>query len=188
MNNLPKLSKESFEKIIKESYTMIYNLGLRLFNYNKQDAEDFVQDVYLQIYEKYDTFLKKSKINTWIYSVALHLGLSKIKKNQKFKEILKEKTNEIQETLMFEKEAFQDVSEEQKSRVQMLLSELPEMYRLPIILFYYEKLSYKEMSEKLKIPEGTLKSLVYRGKLLLRDKLLKTKEFNQEKKDGTQDY
>ncbi len=164
---------------------MVYNLGLRLFNYNKQDAEDFVQDVYLRIYEKYNTFLEKSKINTWIYSIALNLGLNKIKKNQKFKKILKEKANEIQEPVILEKNTYEELSEELKAKVYELLSELPEIYRLPIILLYYEKLTYKEMSEKLNLPEGTLKSLVYRGKLLLRNKLLKTQQFNKGQKYGT---
>lgn len=60
-------------------------------------------------------------------------------------------------------------------KLQKELMNLPEEYRLPLILLFYEKLSYKEMSEKLNIPEGTLKSLVYRGKLRLKEKIKELK-------------
>ncbi|MFN3604562.1 MAG: RNA polymerase sigma factor [Leptonema sp. (in: bacteria)] len=174
---MSKLDKSTFEKIIKESYQMIYNLGLRLFNYNKQDTEDFVQDVYLQIYENYSSYLNKSKINTWIYSVALNLGLNKIKKSKKLQKTMQTQIHEsIDSSKISDTQEIEDLPENLKIKVQEQLIQLPEIYRLPLVLYYYEKLTYKEMSKKLNIPEGTLKSLVYRGKLILREKLLKIKE------------
>lgn len=172
-----KPDQKFFEKIIKDSYNMIYNLGLRLFNYNKEETEDFVQEVFLQVYEKYNSFLEKSKINTWIYSLALNLGLNKIKKNKKFKTLLEK--YQVQEIEYEDKEieSIKDLSEELKLKVQKELMQLPDIYRLPLVLYYYEKLTYKEMSEKLNIPEGTLKSLIYRGKLILKNKILNLKEF-----------
>lgn len=172
-----KPDKRLFEKIIKDSYNMIYNLGLRLFNYNKEETEDFVQDVYVQVYEKYNTFLEKSNINTWIYSLALNLGLNKIKKNKKFKAMIEKFPNQEIEYQDKEINSIKDLADELKLKIQKELIQLPEIYRLPLILYYYEKLTYKEMSEKLNIPEGTLKSLIYRGKLILKNKILHLKEY-----------
>jgi len=79
------INKKEFERIVKETYKMIYNLGLRLFNYDPHEAEDFTQEVYLQFYKNFHKYDGKSKLSTWIYSLALNLGLNKIKKKQKIK-------------------------------------------------------------------------------------------------------
>ncbi|GIX43441.1 MAG: DNA-directed RNA polymerase sigma-70 factor [Leptospiraceae bacterium] len=177
---MDKINKNEFEKIVKDTYKMIYNLGLRLFNYDVHEAEDFTQEVYLQLYKNINKYDGKSKITTWIYSLALNLGLNKIKKKKRFKKIqnpdpvyeadLVSYTNP--ETDYLEKLDDKILIE----KVQKELMNLPEEYRIPLILLFYEKLSYKEMSEKLNIPEGTLKSLVYRGKLKLREKIKELKD------------
>ncbi len=59
-------SKDEFEKIVKDNYKIIYNLGIRLLN-NKTEVEDFMQEVFIQIYEKWSSYKKESKISTWIY-------------------------------------------------------------------------------------------------------------------------
>ncbi|MBI3394669.1 MAG: hypothetical protein HY042_02425, partial [Spirochaetia bacterium] len=51
------------------------------------------------------------------------------------------------------------------------LEELPDAYRVPLLLYYYEKLPYGEIAEKLGLKEGTLKSNIHRGKIILRSKL-----------------
>lgn len=178
---MSKLTKKDLEAIIKENYKKIYNLGLRLFNYNFQDAEDFTQEVFEQFYKNYKKFEGKSQISTWIYSIGLNLGLNLFRKNKKIKALYEEKNN-------YEEIYIEDQSPELKflkqlderiikNKILEELVKLPDEYRLPLILFYYEKISYKEMSEKLHIPEGTLKSLVYRGKLILREKIKELKDY-----------
>lgn len=177
---MDKINKNEFEKIVKDTYKMIYNLGLRLFNYDVHEAEDFTQEVYLQIYKNINKYDGKSKITTWIYSLALNLGLNKIKKKKRFKNI--QNPDPVYETdLISHTNPETDYLEKLDDQilienVQKELMNLPEEYRIPLILLFYEKLSYKEMSEKLNIPEGTLKSLVYRGKLRLKEKIKELKD------------
>jgi len=172
-------NKKEFERIVKETYKMIYNLGLRLFNYDPHEAEDFTQEVYLQFYKNFHKYDGKSKLSTWIYSLALNLGLNKIKKNKRLKKI--QSTDVLYESDGVlesnpELDYFAEIDDQLlMDKLQKELMNLPEEYRLPLILLFYEKLSYKEMSEKLNIPEGTLKSLVYRGKLRLKEKIKELK-------------
>ncbi|MBU42497.1 MAG: RNA polymerase subunit sigma-70 [Spirochaetaceae bacterium] len=169
------MKDQEFEKLVQESTDMIYSLGMRLFRNNQEDAMDFVQDAFLRAYDKWESFEGRSKRSTWLYSLALNLGLNRLSKKKRMPDFTAEPgildetvagpdTPESIVTEMLERE-------EVEGLLQQALQDLPENYRLPIMLLYFEKLSYKEMSEKLNTSEGTLKSLVYRGKMQLREKL-----------------
>lgn len=169
------MKDQEFEKLVQESTDMIYSLGMRLFRNNQEDAMDFVQDAFLRAYDKWESFEGRSKRSTWLYSLALNLGLNRLSKKKRMPDFTAEPgildetvagpdTPESIVTEMLERE-------EVEGLLQQALQDLPENYRLPILLLYFEKLSYKEMSQKLNTSEGTLKSLVYRGKMQLREKL-----------------
>ena len=169
------MKDQEFEKLVQESTDMIYSLGMRLFRNNQEDAMDFVQDAFLRAYDKWESFEGRSKRSTWLYSLALNLGLNRLSKKKRMPDFTAEPgildetvagpdTPESIVTEMLERE-------EVEGLLQQALQDLPENYSLPIMLLYFEKLSYKEMSEKLNTSEGTLKSLVYRGKMQLREKL-----------------
>ncbi|MCB1306668.1 MAG: RNA polymerase sigma factor [Leptospiraceae bacterium] len=169
-------SELDFDRLIEETQSMIYNLGLRLFRNNADDALDFTQDVYLQAYRKQHQFEGRSRPSTWLYSLALHLGLNRIKKHKRFQTI-NAAPDVMQESLASEGDSPEDIlleamdQEHVEATLQEALEKLEEQYRLPLILYYYEQLSYKEISAELGIKEGTLKSYIYRGKLMLRNAL-----------------
>lgn len=162
-----------FERLFDDTSRMIYNLGLRLFRNNTEEAMDFSQDVYLKAYQKLDSFKGESKISTWLYSLAMNLGLNKIRSLKKMQITTEsEKLEQIPDQSNPEDDIVSILEREEiEKEIQLAINELSENYRLPIILLYFEKMQYSEMSEKLNIPEGTLKSLVYRGKMQLREKL-----------------
>ena len=163
---------------------MIYSLGLRLFSYQKERANDFLQSVYLHSFDKKDTFKGKSKFSTWLYSVALNYGLNQLK-HQKKEMSLKTSYEEYEEkdfsNIPFLK--YRISSSEYKSQEEKLIEKeinqyirkelyaLPEVYQICLICFYYEGLSYKKIAEKLGIKEGTVKSHIYRGKQILKQKI-----------------
>lgn len=170
--------EQQFEKLFDETSRMIYNLGLRLFRNNQEEALDFSQDVYLKAYQKLHTYKGNSKMSTWLYSLAMNHGLNRIRSLKKMK-ITAE--TEIIEQIPSSSDPEDEIvgileRQEIEAEIQSAINDLPENYRLPIILLYFERMQYSEMSEKLNIPEGTLKSLVYRGKMQLREKLKDTVE------------
>ena len=65
----------------------------------------------------------------------------------------------------------QVISEEERTLVQKAVGSLPEKYRLPVLLFYMEELKLSEISQVLKIPEGTVKSRLYKAKKVLKKEL-----------------
>ncbi len=171
MKLTPGNEREEFEKIFDETAGMIYNLGLRLFNNNTEDALDFAQDVYLQAYQKLDQFEGRSRISTWLYSVALRLGLAKLKKEKRLR-ILDGDEGMIDSVPDPGEDVAERLPREEAERlVQEELADLPDVYRIPLLLYYYEKMSYREISEHLGTKEGTIKSYIHRGKGILRNKL-----------------
>lgn len=168
-----KESGQDITSLFEQTRNMVYGLGMRLFR-NPEEAADFSQDVYVRVMDKIAGFRGDSRASTWVYSVAMHLGLNRLRRMKRI-EFLPEETEEAvttetPETLLTEQLDRQETEE----LIQKELMELPDTYRVPLLLLYYDKMSYREMSEKLSIPEGTLKSLVHRGKRILRDRLVKS--------------
>lgn len=154
---------------------MVYNLGLRLFK-DKEEALDFSQEVFLKVYSKWDSFQGKSKVSTWIYSIGLNYGLNKIKKYKR-KQLLFQESEELLDkinTKLVDDNPLEILKQKDIDEIiHKEINELPEAYRLPLVLYYFEKLSYTEIAKKLGVKEGTLKSNIHRGKLVLRSTLTK---------------
>lgn len=146
---------------------MIYSLGMRLFR-NEEDAQDFIQDVYLEAYRKRERYQGRSRYSTYLYSLALHYGLNRIRKRKLDFELLDEST-----TAAPEEEA---PPEGDPSVVREELGLLPEVYRLPIVLHYYEKMSVARIAESLGQNENTVKSYLHRGRKILKQKIEQRKQ------------
>ena len=157
-----------------ESSELIYNLGLRLFNGSVDDAMDFTQDVFIYAGSRYSFFDGKSSFSTWVYTVARNFGINQLKR---LKKIIYTEDDTVLSPLQGQNIMSDShdalISEETSQDIREQLKSLPEAYRLPLVLYYFEKMTYSEMSTVLEIPEGTLKSAVHRGKTLIRQALEK---------------
>lgn len=141
---------------------MIFSLGLRLFR-NEEDALDFVQDVYLDAFRKRDRFEGRSRYSTYLYSFALHRGLNQIRKSSKihFQQV---------EDIAAEAEPEEPPSAPPEI-VREELNALPEVYRLPLVLHYYEKMSVAAIASELEQKENTVKSYMLRARKILKQKI-----------------
>lgn len=144
---------------------MIYGLGQRLFR-NEEDALDFVQDVYLEAYSKRDRFQGRSRYSTYLYSFALHRGLNRIRKT---KRIQFEEWKE--EDFPFLEEETSPPGNVDSATLREELNSLPEVYRLPLVLHYYEKMSCAQIGANLSMNENTVKSYLHRGRKLLKARI-----------------
>ncbi|AVV50317.1 MULTISPECIES: RNA polymerase sigma factor [Leptospira] len=174
---------DSFETLMNRYQGLIYSQAIKAFR-NETEAEDFTQDIFLKAFESLSTFQGRSQFSTWLFVIARNEIIRRYRREHPeisgldtllLAENEKEKKNEIsseQETKLLK----QEISE----KIRSLVESLPELYRKPIILHYFENMSYKEISKKLNLKMNTLKSYIFRGKEIMRDWLNKEENEKQE--------
>ncbi len=149
-----------------------------------EDRKDIAQDIYLKTFQKLNTFKFRSKLSTWIAQIAYNTCLSYLEKkklifpgnnnddNQGGEDVLEILNNKIApvtnetENIIFQKE----LSEILKTEI----NKLSPVYKTLMTLYHNEELSYAEIAEITSLPEGTLKSYLFRARKTLKNNLLLT--------------
>jgi len=160
--------------------TRVFGLALRLTG-NRQDAEEVLQDVFLTVFQKIDSFRGDSKLSSWLYRIATNAAFMKLRKRPKVKEIpLAEELGPAmtEEGMIAESVAdwsrLPDDELERKEltrRIEAAITQLPPDYRSVFVLRDVEGLSTEEACEILSLSEAALKSRLHRGRLFLRKQL-----------------
>lgn len=168
--------KKAFSSLVLTYSERIYNLVLKILR-NKEDAEDVLQETFLTVLEKFDSFDGRSAFFTWIYRIATNASLMKLRKK---KMVFAEFPDNPELEQSIENIAFIDWSQDPTSNIhneeikQVLdkaINELPEIYRTVFILRDLEFLSIRETGKILEISEENVKIRLRRARLFMRDKL-----------------
>ena len=168
----------AFQYLIQKFKDRVFNLTLRLTR-NPDDAEEVLQETFLAIFDKIDTFQGKSKLSTWIYAIAYNAALNRIKKNNSSAVTFEDETalnidpswlrnksvvfNHGGETPLLQKEL--------EDKLNQAIDTLPDGYREIFILKEIEKMSVKDIAELFHINPGAVKTRLHRARLILRAKL-----------------
>jgi RNA polymerase sigma-70 factor (ECF subfamily) len=159
---------ESFENIYKETSGFVYNVASRIVN-NKQDAEEVVQDVFLNIYHNLNNFRFQSSFKTWVYRITVNCAINHVRKMAREKNRIKEYGNNlIQAGKTSQGPEVEKINEGQEEIISSLLRILDVNQRACIVLRNIEGLSYQEISDTLKININTVRTRLKRA----REKLL----------------
>ena len=138
--------RQTIQELVERYQNSLYAVAFNVCK-NQQDAEDAVQDTFLQYYNSKKEFESEQHIRAWLIRVAINKA-----KNMNLSFWGKNKTS-------LEEHLFETVMG------------LPEKYRIVIHLFYYEDYSVREIGEILKISESNVKVRLSRGRMLLRETL-----------------
>ena len=149
----------------------LYSAAMRLTR-NSADAEDLVQDTYLRAWRSFATFQEGTNLRAWLYRILTNSFINKYRAKQRRPDetgmdniedlYLYKRLNTLDsggrsaEDTMFE--MFTD------DEVKAALEELPENFRIPVLLADVEGFAYKEIAEMLDIPVGTVMSRLHRGR------------------------
>ena len=168
---------KAFEHLVSTYESYVYNLAYNVFN-NVLDAQDVTQEIFVKIYVNIGSFKFNSKFKTWIYKVAINTCLTELKKK---KSRLFERAD--RETIDDENHEFPDVKgktpeeeiieQEMRNEIREIVKNLPIKYRLPVILRDFEGLTYEEIGEALGIKIDLVKVRINRGRLKIKEKVLK---------------
>jgi RNA polymerase sigma-70 factor (ECF subfamily) len=134
----------------------------RISNVTEEEALDILQESFIKIWKNLNDFDPDLSFNSWVYRIVHHQTISEWRKSISYG---KNKTVDFEKSLQyisFEVDENQPVEQEQK--VMEILSLLSENYKNVLILKYFESKNYEEISDILKIPEGTVATYLNRAK------------------------
>lgn len=155
----------------------MYAAALRLTR-NPSDAEDLVQETYLRAYRGFDRFEEGTNIRAWLYRILMNAFINIYRKRQREPQTVPE--DDVPEWYLYEKLGAEgaEASAEVKvleslpdQDVQDALAELPEQFRLAVLLADVEGFSYREIADILDVPMGTVMSRLHRGRRALEKRL-----------------
>ena len=140
----------------------MYNVCLRMLN-NREDAEDMLQNVFLEVFSKLDQFRYESSIGAWIKRITVNRCINFLKKKR-----IEWITMEDQKLpVVVEEENFVDIKLSVE-KIRRAIPLLPDGYRLVFTLYMLEGYDHREIAEILSINEATSKSQLNRAKKKLK--------------------
>lgn len=154
---------DAFEKLYRRHAPAIFGLVLRMLQ-NRADAEDLLQEIFLQAYDKLPTFEGRSAFGTWLYRMAVNRCLDHLRSRG-----AKERSRTDPLTPSLPAALFPGGT--RRLELERAIGELPPSSRAAFLLHDVEGYDHKEVGEMLGIAVGTSKSLVHRARTKLRARL-----------------
>jgi RNA polymerase sigma-70 factor (ECF subfamily) len=166
-------SRADFEREALPHLPALYSAAVRLTR-NERDAEDLVQDALLRAYRFFDSFQPGTNCKAWLFRILTNVFCNRYREREREHEILTEaKSSEANiEQFFAGQQGRRDMDTALLGRlvsedVERALAQIPEDFRLAVILADLEDFSYKEIAEIMECPAGTVMSRLYRGRKLL---------------------
>jgi RNA polymerase sigma-70 factor (ECF subfamily) len=167
----------AFAELVERHGGRVYHHALRLMG-NAQDAEEVLQDTFLQVYRNLDSFEERSRFSTWVYRIATNEALMRLRKAHRKREVFFDDSlgkgerwfrEEIRD---FSRSALEELLDAEKIELlKKALSEVPEEYRVVFTLRDMDGLSNAEVAEILDLSVPAVKSRLHRCRVYLRDRL-----------------
>ncbi|HIA03018.1 MAG TPA: sigma-70 family RNA polymerase sigma factor [Myxococcales bacterium] len=164
-----------FEKTTMGYLNELFGTALRLTR-NERDAEDLVQDTYLKAFKSFHQYKIGTNCRAWMFRILTNTFINGYRRRVKERDILDRKeTGRLTNSLLckdsldrFSNPERRVVKQALSDDVQIALDEIPEEFRMAVILADIRDFSYKEIAEIMDTPIGTVMSRLFRGRRLLR--------------------
>tara|TARA_S200000501_G_scaffold90753_1_gene83991 strand:+ start:362 stop:940 length:579 start_codon:yes stop_codon:yes gene_type:complete len=158
----------------------LYSAAMRMTR-NAADAEDLVQETYLKAFNAYERFEAGTNLKAWMYRILTNSYINAYRKKQRRPD--ETDIDDIEDLYLYrrlggaESAVLSRSAEDEllemfgEDEVKLALEDLPEHYRMPILLADVEGFAYKEIAEILDVPIGTVMSRLHRGRKQLQKRL-----------------
>ncbi|MDD6645481.1 MAG: sigma-70 family RNA polymerase sigma factor [Oscillospiraceae bacterium] len=153
------MTKDEFTRLVLESEETLYKVSMSMLR-NEKDCEDAVQTAILTAYEKLNTLKNEEYFKTWIVRILINTCNKHLNSRKKIVDI--QDYQNTTQTSNFSPEELE---------VRLAVEKLPLKIRQVVVLYYTEGFSVKDIKDILKIPEGTVKSRLSKGRELLKIEL-----------------
>jgi RNA polymerase sigma factor (sigma-70 family) len=147
----------------------MFNVSMRIMQ-NREEAEDILQDAFVDVFTKLESFRGDSTFGAWFKRIVINKSLNAIKKKKVLTTELENVAEATEDEEVQEESQFNYTVDQVRSAVELL----PEGYRIVFTLFMFEGYSHKQIAAELDVTESTSKSQYNRAKKKIRH-LLTTK-------------
>jgi len=169
INEAKKGNNEAFAALIEQYKTQMYKTAKAILN-NEEDVCDAIQEALMSAYKNIQTLKQEKYFKTWLIRITINKCYDIIEKNNI-------NNNKIEKTICFEVEE-KTSNIENKIDVNIALKSIDNDLRIVTVLYYYDDISIKQISDILGIPTGTVKSKLSRAREKLYE-LLKQEEVSE---------
>jgi RNA polymerase sigma-70 factor (ECF subfamily) len=155
----------AWEAIVRQYRRKVFNVAYKFVG-KHDEAEDLTQDIFLKIFKSLDTFDRRANFQTWLISVSRNLCIDHYRSVRKERETI-DRDVDTSELSAASPGQSQIAALEQRDRVELLreaLASLPKTLRTAVLMRDLQELSYHEIASELRLPEGTVKSRINRGR------------------------
>ncbi len=153
------------EQLVAAFYEPLYRYAYCLSG-SPQEAEDLTQETFCQAQDKLGQLRDETRAKAWLFSILRNAYLHRVRAKKQEPRVPFDAIGEVPER------PAAPLPEVEPEQLQRALGELPEAFRTPIILYYFEEFSYREIAEQMSVPLGTVMSRLARAKGYLRQRLL----------------
>ncbi len=155
---------ESVTELVEMFYESLYRYACRLSG-SAADADDLTQETFCKAQAQFKQLRDRNRAKPWLFSIVRNLYLHKLRIAKQFVTLPLDSVAELPENVA---DTLPEIDSEQ---LQQALGEIPEVFRTPVILYYFEDFSYRDIAEQMDLPIGTVMSRLARAKGFLRQKL-----------------
>jgi RNA polymerase sigma-70 factor, ECF subfamily len=169
-----------FERDAMEYAPQLFTAAMRMAR-NAADAEDLVQETFLKAYRAYGTFEQGTNLKAWLYRILTNTYINKYRRDARRPH--ETDLGEVEDLYLYRRIGSEHSADAARSVEDLVLEglveadikraveDLPETFRMPVLLADLEGFSYKEIAEILDIPIGTVMSRLHRGRKALQKAL-----------------
>lgn len=172
-----KTRREQFEALARKHYRDIYNAAVRMTG-TYAEAEDLTQEAFVKAYVAFDQFSLGTNFRAWLLRILTNTHINWYRRSCRTPDTVAwDDVTDNGNRRIPQERSPEPLPEEQvlaqipDDVIGPALASLPDEFREAVILSDMHELSYKEIAEALKIPLGTVRSRIFRGRRLLRQAL-----------------
>ena len=163
---------DCFAELVSRYKNLVYSVILRMVN-DREEANDLAQEVFIKIYKNLNKYYPDYKFSTWIIRITTnHVIDYRRKKKQETIPI-----DEIDYEISTKGSPESDyLKKEQAIMLKEVVNNLPDMYKIPIVLYHQQGLSYQEIADVIEEPLSKVKNRIFRGRKMLKEAIISMKE------------
>lgn len=163
----------AFEQLVERHQTLVAGTIGHMLG-NNSEVEDLAQQVFIRVWKSAKRYVPRAKFTTWLLKITRNLVFNELRRRKRHALVPLETGEGVELQLEDEQNSAPDASaleEELRRAIDAAIAELPEMQRIALVLRRYQELSYDEIAEVLDQSVPAVKSLLFRARTELRERL-----------------